>query len=766
MDIQQKKVRIEQIHDEVKQLHPLLDSLLRKLPSVKTVEHTHGSNEMGADFLLSQENPALQSISYVGVIAKVGKIEQAKAQEVERQVQECFIEKVMGKNRIFVTDVWVVTTGNISHGAKIFIQQKVKGQKVEFITGDRLREFIDLYLPNFWTDITLEIGSYLHAVRVRMNEIERSVSLINLAGDIYVEPEISKREVEGYQRNGRPRPRPKLSIPLTIRRERFIVVEGEMGVGKSKLIRKVIETLTTPEAYLETHLVPIFTTYNDFINLDKGNVSTLLKRTFGARPEAELTEKNKFFLFIDGLDEKNLSGEEQIECLKRLVNELEMRADVKLFLTTRYLGGLDNEKELLTKITRLELQQLTPSKMLEFVKKICTAANITERIYEDIKHSPLFRELPRSPIAAILLANLLNSQAQDLPSNLPELYSKYLELTLGKWDIQKGIQSQKEYEALMTLVTELAVLTIRDELPFLTIPEVKSTFETYLSKRNLGVTTDGLFNLLTERCSIVSVDKETDKFFFKHRTFAEFLYAKYLIDKQQFKVDSKAFHPYWMNTYYFAIGHIKDCPEVIGELVKLTPETPIERFLKMMNMGNFIMAAFKTPYSDLTSAFRAVLLEAANFYKDILSKKETTELDQFPEMYLLSLFQMVLKASYSYGFFIKAILEVGEDIGTDPSIEDDIKAYALFFLSVMAIKLKMQTSFDLLLKEHKKILPLSVQLAVQHEGANLKNRSALLRKHERNLRHAIKNNKQMEAALEKMYGRPVRSLKATRHKLM
>jgi RHS repeat-associated protein len=648
MDIQQKKARIEGMTHEVKQLHPLLDSLFRKLPSVKSVDYNHGSNEMGADFLLSQENPALKSTIYVGVIAKVGKIEQAKAQEVERQVQECFIEKIIARDRIFVTDVWVVTTGHISHGAKVFIQQKVCGQRVEFISGDKLIELIDLYLPNYWTDISLEIGNYLHGVKVRMDEIERSVSLINLAGDVYIEPEISRREREGYQRDGKPQRQPKIAINSVVRRERFIIVEGDMGVGKSKLIRKIIGHLTTPQEYLETHIIPVFTTYKDLIDRDKGDISALLKRTFGDKPITELTVKNKFLLFIDGLDEKNLSGEEQIDCLKRLIESLEIREDVKLFLTTRFLGGLDNEKDLLRKITRLELHYLTPSKMLEFVKRICVAANITKRIFEDIKSSPLFRELPRSPIAAILLANLLNTQAHDLPSNLPELYSKYLELTLGKWDIEKGIQSQKEYEALMTLVTELAVLTIKNELPFITVEEVKLIFENYLSRRNLGVTADGIFSLLKERCSIVAIDTERGRFSFKHRTFAEFLYAKRLVEQNQFKVDSKAFHPYWMNIYYFAIGHLKDCPEVIDALVKISPDSPIEHFLKVMNMGNFMMAAFKTPYNDIISALKAVVLDAASFYQDIIFKRVDTDLDAFPEMHLLCLFQLNIVLTNAY----------------------------------------------------------------------------------------------------------------------
>jgi hypothetical protein len=103
--------------------------------------------------------------------------------------------------------------------------------------------------------------------------------------------------------------------------------------------------------------------------------------------------------------------------------------------------------------------------------------------------------MPRSPIAAILLADIINQNAQDLPSNLPELYSKYMELTLGRWDCEKGLQSLKEFETLQSLMMELAHLTISNELPFITLPEVKEVFHDYLKVRRTGVSSERVYQL-------------------------------------------------------------------------------------------------------------------------------------------------------------------------------------------------------------------------------------------------------------------------------
>ncbi len=50
----QKLSRLTHLTDEVDDLHPLLNQLLRKLPNIKNVEYTHGAREMGADFVLSK----------------------------------------------------------------------------------------------------------------------------------------------------------------------------------------------------------------------------------------------------------------------------------------------------------------------------------------------------------------------------------------------------------------------------------------------------------------------------------------------------------------------------------------------------------------------------------------------------------------------------------------------------------------------------------------------------------------------------------------
>ena len=68
---------------------------------------------------------------------------------------------------------------------------------------------------------------------------------------------------------------------------------------------------------------------------------------------------------------------------------------------------------------RVILAPLSTSQVFGFLTELCAKATLSDRLKEDIKDSPLFHDLPRSPIAAILLADIINQKVEELPNTLP-----------------------------------------------------------------------------------------------------------------------------------------------------------------------------------------------------------------------------------------------------------------------------------------------------------------------------------------------------------
>jgi len=754
-----KKAKLSAMTDEVGEFHPLLNKLLRKLPKVIDVEYTHGPEEMGADFVVSRRDETFGQTEYVGVIAKVGRVVQDYS-DIERQIEECEIPRTFfgGKETIRITEIWVMITKHITKGAQRKIHEKYKLRKITFIDGSRLEKLIDEHIPTFWTELTLEVGDYLTEIRTKNNEIEISTSLLPfLDRDFYIEPEIVEVDSSDYNIKKNVLRRPEnINIYDRIDRQKLIFIEGGMGSGKTKLVRHLIDHYANPEIYIEKKLIPVYTTYKNLLDKFDGNVQQLIKDLLGDKLIDELEELNCLIL-VDAVDEKDLPSDEQVKTLTKLIDDIMNLEHVKAIVTSRYLKEFDQSSGLSKNICRCEIRPLSFKKTIEFLTTICTKLNIASRIIEDLRKSQLFKQLPRSPISAILLAKLLQDNTQDLPSNMTELYSKYIELILGRWDIEKGLQSQKEYQSLDNIMMQFSEYMVTNEMPAIAVDEAKQIFANYLNARNLDINADKLFEKMLKRCEIVMHDEDANTLSFKHRTFAEFFYAKMLTASRSLEINERAFEPYWMNTFFFYLGIIKDCPEILRKILEMDPESEPKRWLKVANMGNYFLAAYTSPYEVITNGLVKVMIDAATLYKDIVDGKIDSFFAEWPRMHILYLMHILIRHGYSYEFLRSAMEEAALEID-DSSFNDELKAYAIFFLNVAYIDATSEETLDFLLKDRVGKLPLDLTLAVRHESEDVKKRTVLMKKQEKYFKRIIKGNKSLVSQIEKLYEKPLKSL--------
>ena len=131
-----------------------------------------------------------------------------------------------------------------------------------------------------------------------------------------------------------------------------------------------------------------------------------------------------------------------------------------------------------------------------------------------------------------------------------------------------------------------------------------------------------------------------------------------------------------------------------------------------------------------------------------------------PQMHLLCLLQMFIRQGYSYSFFTKAIEEAALRID-DSSLENETKAYALFFLNVAYIdipKSGKSETFDFMLsriQKDQKDFPVDLQLALRHEGKKVKERTALMRKQDKHLRRILPRGNALDMFIKNLYELPV-----------
>lgn len=730
MEFKEKRKKLESIKNEVSEFHPLLKKLLPKLPNVINIEYTHGPNEKGADFIIQTHHNVLKSEIYIGCIVKIGEITKNLI-NINEQIEDSKLKRYIfnGKRNIHMDEIWVITNGSITNHAKEKIHEKYNKIAIQFLDWKNILQLIDDYLPNYWYEIPLSIGDYLSKLHATNKEMDKNLCLINVEDrNFYIEQELSRWNSDWSDKKIKQK-KENVDIYREIDSSNVIYIEGGMGSGKSKLIRKLIDYYSLPETFLLKKFLPISITFKEFIDLENESIESIILTKTSHILDIDKNDISHYLIFLDALDEVLMDFDRLSNYLSRLIENVIESKNVKLVFTSRIINIADNDEyKIFTKINHLEIKTLKPKNVISFIEKICNSANLSSRLYEDLKNSLLFKEIQRSPIGVILLARLLKENNLDLPQNLTELYSKYTELVLGRWDIDKGLQTQKEYEVAEVFIMELAKYSIENELIWINKNEALNFLKNYLSERNLGINYLEIFEKIVNRSGIIELNHLGDMTRFKHKGFIEYYYAKYhVLNSEKLEISNRFFQIYWSNVYFFYVGLKRDCPELIREIVALKPNNDFEQFVKIMNIGNILLAGYQSPYKVFSESLYKIFIEATEYYFDLKDKKFINLFSGLSEINLLCLMQGIMRHNYSYPFFSKALEDITLMISDDKQIDLNSKVYSLFFLSVIGLDLNRKDPFDFLINEYGNRLPIQLELAINFESKELKIQSKALK---------------------------------------
>jgi hypothetical protein len=774
MDFDSKKAVVGAIDDEVNVLHPLLSHLLRQIPRVQGVEYKHGTNEKGADFVVARTDEALGLTHYIGVVAKIGRILQ-NFDDVARQIEECQLPRTIegGLKQVRLSEVWVINTAGISRNAQDKINDKYKTQKINFIDGEKLTTLVDKYAEYFWFNVPTDVGSYLQDLSRRLKSLDAELSILKglNCADFYVAPEIQEFSRPLYSRHSRPQ-RPRLvSLTELVRKESVSFLEADMGFGKSKTARSIAMHYSAPERFKQYAVIPVFLTFRHLAETGSTLAQALTEATASYFRIADYP-KAEFLFVIDGVDEAIGKSADWKERLQATIKEAKTTSNFHALLTSRPLRLLDEPVSLYGDSTRYELRPLSVQKLLSFVEQACASLSLPKRLFEDLQKSDLFKQLPQSPIAAALLSRLLAQNTNDLPSNLTELYAKSIENLLGRWDIEKGGCTEKEYRDAERVTLVLAEYIVANQLPHMNYAEAISMVHDWHKQRNTNVPITSLKERVFEKSGIFLIDHDQGTVTFRHRSFGEFLLAQALQRKNKPVLPGESFSPYWIYVQYFYTGLLGDCEEHLHALLAHSPKNEGEAWLKILLMPDYFLAGYQTPYSLVEENLYKLFIEAAELYSHIRSGQSKTKISELPEMHLLWFFQRVIRSCFEYEFFRKCItttlLKIDQEM-----IDVKTKEIALFFASCYAAELGDASGFEYLLRHYTTDkLQLSVALAIRLEQTTNKDftKLPLLKEHERRLNQLLlpgEGRTRVEGLanakiLDDLFARPVRNRPANK----
>ena len=145
----------------------------------------------------------------------------------------------------------------------------------------------------------------------------------------------------------------------------------------------------------------------------------------------------------------------------------------------------------------------------------------TERSKEIMRQLENIHGFDLNPLVVTVFAASADSSRKDIPSNITELFAKFTELMLGRWDTQKGLSQQYEAKLKSLLLQKIAYHMHAERLVRLPSAEFRSIIERELEE--LGhkePKIDVLLDEILNRSALLrEVDGQTE---FRHLLIQEF----------------------------------------------------------------------------------------------------------------------------------------------------------------------------------------------------------------------------------------------------
>ena len=715
IDIKKALQRIQIKGKEVSDFHPHLWEFLGRLPNVVSVEHTHGPNEQGADFILTMEED-MEGVCYVGVVVKNDGISAKSVQEVSRQIFQCRVLKPVknGEQLVNLNKVWVIANGSITNNAKQNINAEYNFG-VTYIDQDKLADMMYKYEYKISGNISANIELCLNKQRLLADQLRKqNIGYGTYSNEKFIEQKVMKvipfQYPKGKRINKKRIIRKKITIENASGADNVIIVYGEPGSGKSNMLCKALEYYASEDQYNSTKAIPIYTTGKDILNKFDGEITKLID-DFRKTHEIEEVEH---IIIIDGLDECKDTRSERLELLKKWKNEAFPKMAHKMIFSSR--DNYIEEKNLSAAV--YEIASLSTREVIRIIKERLKDINVVDKIISDVSRSDMLKSLPGTPLATIILINLLKDPhgRNELPANLPELFAKYSECSLGRWDtnVDEGIK-QRRYEATSEILGRIGDYMLENDLIQINEQEARKHFANYLNNRNLGIKSDDLFNYVVKRSDLISLDNRIFKF--RHRTINEFFAAKLFSDRKIDDLGDKIFEMKTATILYFYVGAKKDCSDLIQKISDICPQSESTMMMKFINMSNILLASYLTEYNYIEDAIQKLFMDLSTHLEKVFNKEKTDSIfSQLSIMEILWMMKIISGVEYGRPFFKAAIENNLIEIEGIKNVSSASKSMALFFLNVACREVGCDDIFSDMIKKMGNNIPDYVGLAIKHES--------------------------------------------------
>lgn len=537
-----------------------------------------GPMEEGKDAIFTETN-RLNVTELIAVQTKRGNLNLAsRAQQnllnAVTQLQTALktsISLINPKGKRLPDKVILCASGKINQRARTHIVSEIHDTNLQFLDSDNLIPLIDEHFPELWLNIDANILPYFRAVK---DFVEGSIRTTGPSGqegdtiftgaaadDSFLSLTLYRHYQQIHKRRGkitRDLAFEELDLEkLPARDQKKVLVLGEAGAGKSTALKRLAYQLVRRGITdKDKYLVPIYLRAPDIADncttdlLSYCDVSTreLAKSKTPCFTRDDLS-KGHVYVLIDGLDEvPSPEGREKVLSLAEEFSNL--YPEVSFYVTSRPNEDIFRHRSL-AEFLEYRISPISWKQAARLYRKVRKQRSLPESESKELlRRVEQIHGIELNPLMVTVFAVTSDFDRKDIPANITELFKKFTEWMLGRWDDGKGL-SQQYHAPLKDFILQKIAFRMHASR---NTQISESTFRNYCSDllRERGHTADIeqlLDELLTRSGLLRNVGDMVE---FRHHLIQEF-FAGRGIETEEFILEHIA-EDWWKRAIVFYFG--------------------------------------------------------------------------------------------------------------------------------------------------------------------------------------------------------------------
>jgi len=223
-------------------------------------------------------------------------------------------------------------------------------------------------------------------------------------------------------------------------------------------------------------------------------------------------------------------------------------------------------------------------------------SGIGRRLTAFLQQPLSLRGLPATPLTLALVAILYESGTKEVPANLTELFEKYIELALGRWDISRDISLQYEWRVKEFLLRKISWEMHQQRRLEIGCHNFESAVKRLGTERGLDIDVVVFCDEVVNRSELLfqNVDGEYE---FKHRAFQDYFVGAEIsgrADKKKLIIDTFQ-DLWWAQAVFFACGLRPEDETCLRAILDEVQVSGSDALAFTMNLGVLTQATYLAP---------------------------------------------------------------------------------------------------------------------------------------------------------------------------